>query len=41
MRDRPARMGHLDLPSHLTESSFGDSHRYSSHVANKGIGKVL
>ena len=39
MRDSPAQMRRLDLPSHLTESS-DDSHRHGSHVANKGIGKV-
>ena len=40
MRDSPAQMRHLDLRSHLTESSSGDSHRYGSHVANEGAGKV-
>ena len=40
MRDSPARMRRLDVPSHLTESSSDDSYQHGSHVANKGICKV-
>ena len=40
MRDSPAQIRNLNLPSYQTESSSGDSHRHGSHVANKGIGNV-
>ena len=40
MRDSPAQLRNLDLPSHLTESSPGGSDRHGSHVANRCIGKI-